>query len=76
MQKAQKKDAVKTEKFWFRKDITTFSSPPACTACCQSSAETKSDADCYTLMTVDEIINGKVHCDRAAIVCSLNNYSS
>lgn len=60
MQKAQKKDAVKTEKFWFRKDITTFSSPPACTACCQSSTGTKSDADCYTLMTVDEIINGKV----------------
>ena len=60
MQKAQRKDAVKTEKFWFRKNITTFSSPPACTACCHSSSESKTETDCYTLMTVDEIINGKV----------------
>lgn len=75
MQKAQRKDAVKTEKFWFRKDITTFSSPPACTACCKSSAETKPDADCYTLLTVDEIINGKAG-EFPGLIPLINSYLS
>ncbi|XP_011297994.1 glutamate--cysteine ligase catalytic subunit [Fopius arisanus] len=47
MAKAQKRDAVRTEKFWFRKDITS---------------EAKDDQkveDEYTEFTVNEIINGK-----------------
>ncbi|KAK3929047.1 Glutamate--cysteine ligase catalytic subunit [Frankliniella fusca] len=76
MKNAQKKDAVKTQKFWFRKDITTFSSPPACTACCQSSPDAKTDSlDCYTLMTVDEIINGKAG-EFPGLIPLINSYLS
>lgn len=48
MAKAQKRDAVKEEKFWFRKDITS---------------EGKQDVnvnDEYAEFTINEIINGKV----------------
>ncbi|KAH0949445.1 hypothetical protein HN011_000296 [Eciton burchellii] len=46
MAKAQKRDAVKTEKFWFRRDITS---------------DVKSDNGQldYTEFTINEIINGK-----------------
>ncbi|GIY57581.1 glutamate--cysteine ligase catalytic subunit [Caerostris darwini] len=55
--KAQKRDAVLTEKFWFRKDLTTCESPPEATA---YMAECCSAAECqYTQMTINEIINGK-----------------
>ncbi|GBN00316.1 Glutamate--cysteine ligase catalytic subunit [Araneus ventricosus] len=55
--KAQKRDAVLTEKFWFRKDLTTCESPPEATAymaecCCPDECQ-------YTQMTINEIINGK-----------------
>lgn len=47
MVKAQKRDAVKLEKFWFRRDITS---------------DIKSDdaQSEYTEFTINEIINGKV----------------
>lgn len=48
MAKAQKRNAVKDEKFWFRKDITS---------------EVDKDADIndeYAEFTINEIINGKV----------------
>ncbi|CAL1290589.1 unnamed protein product [Larinioides sclopetarius] len=55
--KAQKRDAVLTEKFWFRKDLTTCESPPEATA---YMAECCCPAECqYTEMTINEIINGK-----------------
>ncbi|XP_026829944.1 glutamate--cysteine ligase catalytic subunit isoform X2 [Ooceraea biroi] len=46
MAKAQKRDAVKTDKFWFRRDITS---------------DVKSDGGPseYTEFTINEIINGK-----------------
>jgi glutamate--cysteine ligase catalytic subunit len=53
MAKSQKRNALKTEKFWFRKNITAksdASSEPAA-----SNVE-----DEYELMTIDQIINGKV----------------
>ncbi|GFR19188.1 glutamate--cysteine ligase catalytic subunit [Trichonephila clavata] len=55
--KAQKRDAILTEKFWFRKDLTTCESPPVATeyiaGCCNPN-------ECqYTQMTINEIINGK-----------------
>ncbi|XP_035223286.1 glutamate--cysteine ligase catalytic subunit-like isoform X2 [Stegodyphus dumicola] len=57
LSKAQKRDAVLHEKFWFRKDLTTCESPPEAAAymaeCCSS------DECQYTLMTINEIINGK-----------------
>lgn len=55
LSKAQKRDAVLNEKFWFRTDLTTCESPPEAAAymaeCCNPCN--------YTLMTVNEIINGK-----------------
>lgn len=60
MQNAQKRNALKEQKFWFRKDITTDVSPPEANRCCQnmSNCEPK-DCDLIGLMTVNEIINGK-----------------
>ena len=68
MKEAQKRDAVKRSRFWFRKDIMTTVSPPeaakcldatgcpsASRICCQE--EDKMDESCV-LMTADEIING------------------
>uniref|UniRef100_A0A2L2YGB8 Glutamate--cysteine ligase n=1 Tax=Parasteatoda tepidariorum TaxID=114398 RepID=A0A2L2YGB8_PARTP len=57
LSKAQNRDAVLNEKFWFRKDLTTCESPPVATAymasCCNP------DECQYKLMTINEIINGK-----------------
>lgn len=58
MQNAQKRNACLSQKFWFRKDITTQVSPPEANECCKKCEP--NDCDIYTLMTVNEIINGKV----------------
>lgn len=68
MFEAQKRDAVKRCKFWFRKDIVSSSSPSEATACveavgccyqnCTSKPETSIDESCV-LMSINEIINGK-----------------
>ena len=67
MEEAQKKDAVKRGKFWFRKDIITQVSPPEASHCFQStgcplvseSSNTSNNTDqSCVLMTADEIING------------------
>lgn len=62
MKEAQKRDAVKRSRFWFRKDIMTPVSPPEAAKClestgCPSKVLTETDESCI-LMTVDEIING------------------
>jgi hypothetical protein len=44
MKKAQKRNAILTEKFWFRNDLQN------------------KDNKAYSLMTVNEIINGKDVC--------------
>ncbi|KAG8198502.1 hypothetical protein JTE90_017368 [Oedothorax gibbosus] len=54
--KAQKRDAVLNEKFWFRRDLTTCDSPPVATACMASCSP---DECLYTQMTINEIVNGK-----------------
>lgn len=59
MQNAQKRDACKAQKFWFRKSITTHVSPPEANECCKVCDV--EDYDMYTLMTLNEIINGKVN---------------
>ncbi|CAB0033817.1 unnamed protein product [Trichogramma brassicae] len=46
MSRAQKRDALRTEKFWFRKDIT-------------SNAKQTNNEDEITEFTIDEIVNGK-----------------
>ena len=63
MKRAQKRDALQQEVFYFRKDITTNVSPPAATSCCQAT----DCSDVYITMTIDQIINGKV-CHAAFIM--------
>lgn len=62
MQRAQRRNAAREEKFWFRRDITTHVSPPEANECCKAggavNCETKCDMWCE--MTINEIINGKV----------------
>lgn len=50
MVRAQKRDAVKVEKFWFRHDITSDS---------KSTVSDNIQSE-YTEFTINEIINGKV----------------
>lgn len=64
MQEAQKRDALKRSKFWFRKDIITQVSPPEAAKCfegagcpCVVNNDQIPDESCV-LMTADEIING------------------
>ncbi|KAJ8935579.1 hypothetical protein NQ318_000846, partial [Aromia moschata] len=63
MQKAQKRNASRDEKFWFRRDITTHISPPEANECCKTGTGTTNSesktCDMFCLMTVNEIINGK-----------------
>jgi glutamate--cysteine ligase catalytic subunit len=56
MQCAQKRGAALNQKFWFRKDVTTGDSP----SCCQTPTSGSPD-DEYMLMSLSEIINGKVN---------------
>lgn len=61
MSKAQKRSATLVEKFWFRKNITSASKAA-------TNLNSSNDDDSYTLMSIDEIINGKVifrYCARA-----------
>lgn len=60
MQKAQLRDALRTQKFWFRKDVTTGDSPSCCQTPTSCSPDDCATAQEYTLMTINEIINGKV----------------
>ena len=57
MQRAQRRDAVLKQKFWWRRDIKT--SPEA------------DSPDQYAELTIDEIVNGKVctrnHCNNLLI---------
>lgn len=54
MSKAQKRSATLTEKFWFRKNISSTSKTAGVNV-----NNSNNDA-LYTLMSIDEIINGKV----------------
>ncbi|KAF4525568.1 hypothetical protein B566_EDAN015057 [Ephemera danica] len=49
MQRAQMRDAVRSQKFWFRKDVTTGNSP----SCCQSRSSCNTDEDYLSNMDVD-----------------------
>lgn len=54
MSKAQKRSAALTEKFWFRKNISSTSKTTDVNV-----NNSSNDVTC-TLMSIDEIINGKV----------------
>ncbi|KAK9879781.1 hypothetical protein WA026_006844 [Henosepilachna vigintioctopunctata] len=75
MANAQKRDACKEQKFWFRKDITTQISPPEASEVCQTSRNDKNVCDSYALMTVNEIINGKEG-EFPGLIPLINNYLS
>ena len=56
MQTAHKRDAVLNEKFYFRKNVFTSQSPNG-----QSRGPVdEEDEDAFELMTLNEIVNGKV----------------
>lgn len=62
MQKAQKRNALRDEKFWFRKNITGKKSSNqngVDTNTTDSVCDGDDDSDEYELMTIDQIINGK-----------------
>ncbi|XP_029635280.1 glutamate--cysteine ligase catalytic subunit [Octopus sinensis] len=66
---AQQNNAARLGKFYFRKDILTVNSPPEaaeCVGCCERIDEK------YTLMTINEIINGKE--DFPGLVPMVNKY--
>ncbi|XP_061410150.1 glutamate--cysteine ligase catalytic subunit [Lethenteron reissneri] len=58
MKKAQKRDAVRQEMFYFRKDIGAVCNP-ALDSCPPCANGTDSQDESYILMSVDTIINGK-----------------
>lgn len=53
MQRAQKRDAVLNQKFWFRKDVASQNSG-------NNAAQISASPDNCVEMTINEIINGKV----------------
>ena len=53
MQRAQKRDAVLNQKFWFRKDVASQNTG-------NNSAQTTASSETCVEMTINEIINGKV----------------
>ncbi|KAK0042022.1 glutamate--cysteine ligase catalytic subunit [Biomphalaria pfeifferi] len=57
MKTAFKRDAVIKDKFFFRKDVLTESTPPECSRQCGSSACNLTDQ--YEEMTINEIFHGK-----------------
>lgn len=57
MQKAQQQNAYRTNKFWFRKNISSKGKTNA--AAEDSETQINSIDDEYELMTIDEIINGR-----------------
>ncbi|KAL5013742.1 hypothetical protein ScPMuIL_008012 [Solemya velum] len=61
MKTAQKRNAVMEEKFYFRKDVVTDISPPEAAECMKNCDRVKCAciADEYTLMTANEIMQGK-----------------
>lgn len=72
MKEAEKRDAIHSCKFWFRKDIITQKSPPEADKCVEATGcpikcckkknvqkEEKEVDDSCQLMTLNEIINGK-----------------
>ncbi|XP_072394245.1 glutamate--cysteine ligase [Diabrotica undecimpunctata] len=72
MQLAQKRNAARDQKFWFRRDITTHVSPPAANECCKG---TTKDCDMFVQMTINEIINGKGE-EFPGLIPLINNYLS
>ncbi|KAJ8918410.1 hypothetical protein NQ315_008107 [Exocentrus adspersus] len=77
MQKAQKRNAAREEKFWFRKDITTHVSPPEANECCKKGTMNCEPTNCdmFSLLTVNEIINGK-EAEFPGLIPLINSYLS
>ncbi|XP_012941987.1 glutamate--cysteine ligase catalytic subunit [Aplysia californica] len=56
---AFKRNAVKNDQFYFRKDVLTASTPPECAEQCKGCGGDDYAKGEYTLMTVNEIFHGK-----------------
>lgn len=59
MKTAFKRNAVREDKFYFRKDIITESTPPECASQCGGSCAEVTEDVHYELMTIKEIFLGK-----------------
>lgn len=60
MHAAQQRDAVRTQKFHFRKSISTMQTPDTpCMSTVQKTFFTENDCE-HRLMSINEIINGSV----------------
>ncbi|XP_014673812.1 PREDICTED: glutamate--cysteine ligase catalytic subunit-like [Priapulus caudatus] len=62
MREAQKRDAVRTGRFWFAKDLMTRNSPPEAATClreCKAATNSPQCAGTWERMGIDEIVNGK-----------------
>ncbi|CAG9771333.1 unnamed protein product [Ceutorhynchus assimilis] len=73
MRNAQKRNACKEQKFWFRKDITTDVSPPEANRCCAGSNCQPKECDMVGFMTVNDIVNGK-HGDFPGLIPLISSY--
>lgn len=70
MQRAQKRDAVLNQKFWFRKDLAAQNSPTGVA----SNASSELEETCVE-MSINEIINGKVdfvNCAQILVISQLS----
>ncbi|XP_043919687.1 glutamate--cysteine ligase catalytic subunit [Protopterus annectens] len=70
---AQKRDAVRQGMFYFRKDIYRAGSPVVDGCCTTAQNGIETDAEEYTLMSIDAIINGKEGVF-PGLIPTLNNY--
>lgn len=71
MKKAQKRNAVLAEHFWFRRDVSMQTAATQSSEPQEAAAASAASTDVYTPMTVNEIINGKVHICRHFTISSL-----
>lgn len=75
MKNAQKRNANLSEKFWFRKDITTQVSPPEANECCKGVTCEPKNCGIYVELTINDIINGKEG-EFPGLIPLINNYLS
>lgn len=83
MARAQHRDAVLTQRFFFRRGVATCKSPPTAAQACggpvdddtvvKESTTGHSESKCVVEMTIDEIINGKQP-DFPGLVPLMNQY--
>lgn len=75
MKKAQKRNAVLAEHFWFRRDVSMQTAATQSSEPQEAATASAASTDVYTPMTVNEIINGK-NGEFPGLIPLINNYLS